>query len=540
MKVQRSGHRPGRWAMPALGLVIAATLVACGGGGGSEPKATVQKATALYFTDDFAAEHDAVWVTVGKVTAVTPAGEVDVLRFDPPQLINVPMLKRTGALMGTPTIPADATALRVHVGSTARLQQLDGSLRDVTLAAPGGYVEVPIEGWKRDSGVLTLDFDLPRFVLQGDTLTPAVRMAGNDDYSGWNDRYAEVKGTVVSVSPDSLVVNTQHHGQQVMAIDANTVFISSGSATWRPVPGDTVEVHSAVGGQGVDGLQFTARSIEHKSPSPSAGLSKVEGRVTAVVGTLVTADIRASKHAAAVGPLTFDIAGAMFKRGSAAMVVPGVEIEAYLVQQGSAWAASVVEVEGAAKAADGSQGSHDHAYAEVKGRVVSHSGNALTLTADHVERLPGVTRGEQLSLDIGAAYFKKGAASCLVADAPVEVKGYVDAAGGFVPVQLKLEGACASAYPVPGVVAPGAVPPVTGAVFVEVKGTVTAVRAGEFDMSVYKIEYAGVALSSVTVRYDATTVFKEMTGPQLAPGQFLEVKGALSDGVIVAAKIERD
>ncbi|MEW5837153.1 MAG: DUF5666 domain-containing protein [Pseudomonadota bacterium] len=541
MQAQRTGRWPRRLAVPAIGFALAATMVACGGGGGSSvPQASAQRATALYFTDDFASDHDAVWITVTKVSAVTPAGEVDLVSFDPPQLVNVPMLKRTGALMGTPTIPADATALRVHVGSAARIQQLNGTLRDVTLAAPGGYIEVRIEGWRRDSGVLTLDFDLPRFTLQGNTLTPAVRLAGDDDYSGWSERYAEVKGSVMSISANSIVLNTRHYGQRTFTIDTNTVFVSRSSATWRPVAGDTVEVYGAVTGQGADGLQFTARAIEDKSSSSAAGLTKVEGRVTAVNGTLVTADIEASKHSSAVGPLTFDIAAAVFKRGSAALVRPGVKVEAYLQQQGSTWIASVVEIEGAAKSDDGSYGSHDSAYAEVKGRVVSVTGNVVVITADHVERLPGATRGAQLSLDIGAAYFKKGSASCLLAGAPVEVKGYVNASGVLVPVQLELEGACASAYPAPGVSSPGATPPVTGAVFLEAKGTVTAVRAGEFDMSVYKIEYAGVSLTSVTVRHDATTVFKDVTSVQLAVGQFVEVKGTLLNGVITAAKVERD
>lgn len=541
MQFQRTSRWARRLALPSIGFALAATMVACGGGGSGTAPASAQKATALYFTDDFAADHDAVWITITKVTAVTPAGEVDLVSFDPPQLVNVPMLKRTGALMGTPTIPADATALRVHVGSAARIQQLNGSLRDVTLAATGGYIEVRIEGWKRDSGVLSLDFDLPRFTLQGNTLTPAVRLASDTDYSGWSQRYAEVKGSVVSVSANSIVLNTRYYGQRTFAIDTNTVFVSRSSTTWRAAAGDTVEVYGAVTGQGADGLQFTARTIEDKSSSSAAaGLSKVEGRVTAVNGTLVTADIQSSKNAAAVGPLTFDIATAVFKRGSAALVRPGVKIEAYLQQQGSAWLASVIEVEGAVKPDDGRNGSYVNAYAEVKGRVVSVTGNVVVLSAEYVERLPGVTRGAQLSLDISAAYFKKGSAACLAAGAPVEVKGYVNAAGALVPVQLNLEGACASAYPTPGVSAPGTTPPVTGAVFLEAKGTVTAVRSGEFDMSVYKVEYAGVNLSSVTVRHDAATVFKELSATQLAPGQFVDVKGTLLNGVITAAKVERD
>lgn len=541
MSTQKNKSSARRLALPAISMVLAAALLACGGGSTIEAPVAAQRATALYFTDDFSADHDAVWITATRVTAVTPAGEVELLRFDPPQLLNVPMLRRTGALMGTPSIPADATALRVHVGSAARLQQLDGSLRDVVLAAPGGAIEVRMDGWQRDSGVLALDFDLPRFTLQGNTLTPAVRLAGNDDYAGWSERHAEAQGSVVSISASSIVLNTLRYGQRSFTIDSHTVFVSPGNATWQPLPGDTVEVDGLVSGQGAEGLQFTARAVENKQPSAGVGLTKVEGRVTAVNGSLVTADIGRSRQADAVGSLSFDIGAAAFKRGSAALVRPGLMLEAYLQQQGGRWVAVAVEVEGAAKPdSAGQAGAHADTYAEVKGRVLSATGSVVVLTADHVERLPGVARGAQLTLDIGSAYFKKGSAACLLAGAPVEVKGYVNAAGALVPVQLELEGACASAYPAPGVVAPVTAAPVSGAVFLEAKGTITALRPGEFDLSVFKVEYAGVALNAVTVRHSAATVFKDMHATQLATGQFVEVKGTLANGVITAAKVARD
>lgn len=525
-------------ALASIGL--AASLVACGGGGGGSATST-GKLTSVYFTDDFSAEHDAVWITVTRVTVVSPTGETQLAAFNPGQSVNLPTLRRTGALMAVAAVPADATSVRVYVGSTAQLQQLDGSLRNVSLQAPAGYLEFRLEGWNSSSGALALDFDLPKFVLQGNTLVPSTRVASNDDFAGWNQRYAEVEGSVTAITDTSLSLTTKHHGSRTVALDANTTFISKRSASWRPAVGDKVEIYSAVVGQGTDGLQLTARAVkdETQSGTDTIGLNKVDVVVSAVSGTLVTANVTKSKNAGLTGSVVFDIASAYFKRGSAGLIVPGVKVEAYLVQQGNAWVASAIEIQGAAKSDDGRYGSYQSGYSELKGIVVSTSGSTATVRVASSKGLPGLAFGAQVSVDLSNAYYERGAASCLMAGVPVELKGAVNAAGVFQPVRVEIEGACAVAAPVAGVTQPapsGSAP--TGPMFVEAKGTVTAVRAGEFDMSVYRLEYGAADLSAVTVRHDATTVFKRATPATLAAGNFVEVKGSLQGSLLSATKVE--
>ena len=533
-------------------LVLGATasavgLLACGGGGTSTevsapsaaPPVTAKRLTALYLTDDFSAEHDAVWISVTRVTAVTPNGEVALAIFSPAKLVNVPTLRRTGDLIATADVPADATAIRIHVGSTARLQALDGSQRDVTLASSGGYLEARLEGWKSDSGALALDFDLPRFTLQGNILTPVVRTAGASDFSGWDERFAEVKGTVTAVTANSVTLSSPAFGLRVYALDANTTYVSRRSATWVPVVGERVEISAAVSGQGAEALQFTARRIEDESDSAASDSWKVKGLVTAVNGSLVSVKVQGSEHLGVTGTTTFDTAQAGFSRGSLASLVPGVRLEAYLSAVGAGWRAVLVEVEGAAKS--NQVASSSQTYAEVKGRVEDVAGNTVTLTTVYTERFPNLARGARLSIDLTSAYFKKGALSCVVTGNALEIKGHVDAAGTFRPVQVELEGGCAAAAPVSGVSGAGTpTSPPLAAVFLEAKGTVAAVRPGEFDLTVYRVEYAGLSLSSVTVRHDAATVFKQLASAQLAAGQFVEVKGSYLNGVIQATKVERD
>ena len=526
-------------------LLLAATifevllLAACGGGGSGSaaaPTATAQGATAVYFTDDFSATYDAVWLSISRVTVVSPTAETELAAFAPAKLVNLPTLRRTGALIATATIPADATAVRVYVGTQAKLQQLDGTLLAVTLSAPTGYLEFKLEGWSAGSGALALDFDLPRFTLQGSTLTPATRLADSKDYSGWNQRYAEVEGTVAQVTATSLVVDTRSLGQRSFVLDANTTFVSSRSPAWTPTVGDRVEIKSAVAGQGATGLQFTARTVKDQTGSATNGLTKVEGIVTTVAGTQVTATVDHSQNSSLLGSVTFDIATATFKRGTVAAVQPGVRVEAYLTQAGTAWTAKVIEIEGAAKPDTGEH--NQQSYAEVKGQIVSVAGSTVVVKALYSERIPGLKAGTNITIDLAAASFDAGALSCLAAGLPIEIKGSVNSAGALTPIEASVGGACAAAYPAAdGGQSGHQDAPVTSGM-VDTEGSVTAVRAGEFDMVVIDLENAAMVSTSLTVRYDSTTVFRHLTASTIAVGSLLEVKGDLKAGVIAATKIE--
>jgi hypothetical protein len=553
--------------LSALMIGLALLLPACGGGGSdtsaieqapaAAPILQAQNAqtaqTAIYFTDDFSAVYDAVWISVSRITVLSPAGETELMRYDTPQLLNLPMLRRTGALMTTAGVPVDATEVRVYVAGGARLQQLDGSMLDVGLQAPSGYLSFRLDGWDSRSGAMALDFDLPNFSLQGNTLVAATRLAGSTDLAGWNSRHTEVTGTVTAVSATSISVQTTALGSQTFMLDAQTTFLSERSAGWVPVVGSAVELYSSVAGQGSQVLQFTARRVKDRSAGVSASSAKVHGLITAVDNGLITLSVDRSSLVGATGSITVDLRQAIYKRGSAALLAPGMRIEAYLMPatSGTGFSASVLEIDGAAKSdannssdsdSDSNSNSNSNSYAEVKGVISSINGQQVVLNALYAKHLPTVLQGTALTLDLTNAYFERGGLSCLVAGTPIEVKGAVNAAGQLQAVRVDLEGGCASAYPVSGLsnaIAPTP-PTMIGMQFVEAKGLITAVRPDTFDLQVYKIEYAGAAPATLTVRYGVSTLFGRLSGAQLAVGQFVEIKGNLQGALLDASKVELD
>lgn len=553
-------------SLAVVAALTAAVLAACGGSGAdtgpttNSAPANASVATAVYFTDDFTAEHDAVWITVSRVTAVGPAGETELLAYAPARPFNLPALRQAGALVANVPVPNDTTSVRVYVQPQARLQRLDGSMVDVTLNAPGGWLEFRLQGWNAASGVLALDFDLPKFVLQGNTLMPATRLASSADFAGWSQRSAELEGTVIAIGADALTLQTRHHGTvQVRLGTATTYWSLAGGTGWRPAMGERVEIAASLNSQGA-ALGYAALSVKDETTAAAAGLTKVEGVITAFDGKTITLAVRHSQHAGALGAVVFDVASAAFTRGSAALLAPGVKVEAQIAAQGSRWVARAMEVDGAPRTGEGRHGDSD--YAEVKGLVAGVSGRQVTLNVLYAEWLPGALAGHTLTVDLADAYFKKGSPDCLVAGAPIEIKGGLGSNGELQAVKVEVEGGCASAYPVLDVTSEGdgdhdsdghsdgisdgdhdderPVSPSPAGLFVEAKGAVTAVRTGEFDIAVYRLEAAGTAAASLTVRFGPTTVFKRFEPASLSVGQFVEVKGVLSGAVIEASKVELD
>jgi hypothetical protein len=542
-------RKPVRAYLPALSLVATAlvALTACGGGGGGGTAAlqaadnsTTAKAAAasLYFTDDFSADYDAVWIGITKVVAVNAAGtETALVSFAPSKHLNLPMLRQAGTWAGGISVPGDAVAVRVYTEPKAQLQRLNGSLLDVTLNLTGGYLAFKLESWDRATGVLALDFDLPRFTLQGTVLTAATRVAGSSEYGAWNHRDTELKGRVTALTASSLTLDTGLIGSRVFVLDGNTSFVSTLSANWMPAVGDSVEVYGTLDGQGTD-LRFQARVVKQRNASGTGNTTEVKGNVTAVNGSVVTLSVSSASTGGPTGLVTLDLAQAAFKRGSLASLAVGQRLEAYLLPAGAGWSAVAVEVDGAAKTGSGAKSD----YAELKGRVVSVSGTRVTFTPTYKQRYLANLPAGDITVDLAGASFEKSALSCLVAGTPIEVKGYLDAAGAFVPTRVDAEGACASAVPAAGVgvVRDRSDSSHLNGMVVEAKGTITAVRPGELDITVFKLEGAVAATGTLTVRLSSSTYFEGTTAAGLGVGQFIEAKGVLQAGVLTASKVELD
>jgi hypothetical protein len=533
----------------ALSLLLVSALSGCGGGSSAAPSEVAVAVTPptaqlidvkLYITDDFSAEHEAVWVSISKITAVNASGETVLVTYDPALSVNLPTLKRAGAWLGNAKIPSDATAVRVYIGSTAKLQTLAGTVKDVTVVTEGGYISIRLDGWSSQSGVLAVDFDLPKFILQGNTLTVATRIATSGDQNEWTQRLAEIKGTITAISDSSVTLNSTRYGAFTAIIDTNTTFRSKSTAGWKPVVGSIVEIYALQ----TSSSSWLARSIDDESLSSLVDNVKIKGKLFSVSGTTVTLNIIKSESAALVGTQTIDVSVARFERGSIGILQVGQEIEAYVQRKSDGtWSAVVVEIEGAAKAtasgsSNNSGGSNDSGnddssstYGELKGTVASVSGNKVTLNVLYSKLLSGVTAGTQYTVDLTGAYFERGSLACLVSGTPVEMKGYFATSGVLKIVKVELESACNSSS--------NSSNPVTGALFVEAEGSISAISSGQFTLTLYKLEgYPGSRPTSITVTHDTTTYFKRVTSDALRAGMFVEVKGYLTGTTLKASKIE--
>jgi len=404
----------------------------------------------------------------------------------------------------------------------------------------GGYISIRLDGWSSQSGVLAVDFDLPKFILQGNTLTVATRIATSGDQNEWTQRLAEIKGTITAISDSSVTLNSTRYGAFTAIIDTNTTFRSKSTAGWKPVVGSIVEIYALQ----TSSSSWLARSIDDESLSSLVDNVKIKGKLFSVSGTTVTLNIIKSESAALVGTQTIDVSVARFERGSIGILQVGQEIEAYVQRKSDGtWSAVVVEIEGAAKAtasgsSNNSGGSNDSGnddssstYGELKGTVASVSGNKVTLNVLYSKLLSGVTAGTQYTVDLTGAYFERGSLACLVSGTPVEMKGYFATSGVLKIVKVELESACNSSS--------NSSNPVTGALFVEAEGSISAISSGQFTLTLYKLEgYPGSRPTSITVTHDTTTYFKRVTSDALRAGMFVEVKGYLTGTTLKASKIE--
>lgn len=528
--------------LAALACSSALVLLGACGGGGTEapPPSAGARAAALYFTDDFSADYKAVWVSISRVSVVSANGtETQLLSFSPSLRLNLPTLKNAGNWAGNAQIPADAVAIRVHVEAKAQLQQQDGRLLDVSLTPPGGYLSFSLSNWNPASGALALDFDLPRFTLQGTTLVAATRVADDADLSRWNHRETEVKGTVSAISASSITLDAGPLGKLVFALDGSTRFVSTDKQGWRPVVGDAVEINAVVSGQGAS-LELGARSIKQREARDSAASrSEIKAVVLAINGNMVKLQVQGSHNGGPLGELSLDLSAARFEQGSLASLQVGMELEVYLQRQGELWVAKVVDIEG--MAAGGPNAIVDD-YSEVKARVLKLEGQTLTVRIIHAEDLPAAQPGTSLTVDLSKAVFKKTSPKCLLSGVPVELKGFIDQSGAFQLLKIEGESACAAAIPVSGVQPPSAEAELAAlnGKTVKVEGTLIALRSDGFELLVYSLEDLASAPAQILVRIETGTLFDDVTAKTLKIGQYLEIKGRLQDGWVSAAKIKRD
>lgn len=535
-----------------LAFSIGLLLASCGGGSGdsstgsgsSSPVGTTS--TVVYLTDDFSTEYDAVWVTVQKIVAFNGTTETVLADYTTAPLdVNLPMLKSAGLFADKVALPNDTTEIRIYVGSEARVVGLNGVVNTYPLQrTANAYLTVSLSGYSIQTGVLPLDFDLPSFQLVNGILQPAVRLATSTDINQWTSRYGEIEGTVQSVSATSMTVLGRNNVTYTVSLGDYTTYRSA-TASWMPTVGGRVEVKVLIGGT-AGAPTFQALSVNAESlfdGSGTSGYPEIEGRITAINNDVITIAVEEGEDIRFAGTAQISVAGATFTRGAASLLAVGQKIEAHVSASpvNDVWQATVIEIDGARKTSllsnsirEGSIGSVDSGdgYAEIKGLITSLA-NGVTLQIYKTERAGSIAIGSTSTFDLTNVFFKEGSLSCLGVGSALELKGYLDGSGAFVPNFAEQDGYCAGSS--------GGTSTVPGAVM-EAKGRITSIGTNSFVIQVLKVDdWYGSVPQTLTVNFTPdTTYFEDISSGQLSVNMLIEAKGTVVDGVMTARKVELD
>ncbi len=546
-------------------------LSACGGSNGSPPSSQVPappvsqppapppvstSPALVYLTDDFDTEHEAVWITVQRITAFN--GSTETLLLDhraAPVTVNLSTLKRSGLLIGKAGIPSDTTEIRVYVDAQAKTQGLGGVATTVPLVREaGGYVRVPLSGWASTSGTLALDFDLPRFQLVGGSLQPATRIAGSDDQDKWTGRSGELKGIVRDISATSITIESDYGERFTIALGDITSYRSKSGTGWRPVIGQRAEIDVLIGGTGSQPT-YQALVVDSEDlfdSSNDGDAPEVDGTIIGITGNSIRLAVLDGEDIAFAGQIDIDMTGAIFSRGAASLLAIGQRLELHLVAKpGGGWRALVAQIKGARKNDDLPDsitskpiGSYDDeneddrneagkGYAEAKGQFVSRNGSQVTLRLYKAERAGSLRAGDTVTFDLTRTVFTDGALGCLVSGSALELKGYLSTTGQFTPEFAELDGPCLGLGAGDGTAPIGAI--------MEAEGRILSVGNGSFEMQVFKVDdWFGAIPTQLTVQFDVNTYFEDVTAGQLRANMLVDVKGTVNGQVMTARKVELD
>ena len=329
-----------------------------------------------------------------------------------------------------------AAPLTVNLQSTATVYDYrDGTLgSDTSALAPGLRVEV------------YGNYDATAMVV--DAVRVEIKAAGGMT-AGTNAPYsAKVEGLVNSYDAvnDILVLDVReadHFMPPAATLEisnvANAVF-TKGSMDLLSA-GQKVEVK----GDWNDPV-FSAALVEIEGAMPNAMggghayddmYAEVKGRVESVSGDIVTLTVVKAEHVdVASAPLTtidIDVSQAWFKYGDAQCLDSGAYLEAKGALEAGGMTATVVEIESVCgsqpvviDSPSGGDGSSPDATmgmerAELKGVIEAVDGDIITVRLFKAENMQPA--GNQVQVDVAAAWYEYGTAADLVLDRVIEAKG---------------------------------------------------------------------------------------------------------------------
>jgi Domain of unknown function (DUF4382)/Domain of unknown function (DUF5666) len=425
-------------ALP-LSAAALATLVACGGGGGSTASnASGTVAMNTYITDAVSDDYSQVWVGVLKITAVDASGtEVTLFSADTAQIYNLSSLDSVGQLLAAATIPTGTyRAVKVTLADDVSLVKVsDGSTVQAHFTGDGSTktIRVDVAYNAADENALVLDFDLQRFTTtvnaSGQTIVqPVILKRAKGDLKNFIRNQAEVHGTVTAVNGNSITINDSRLGNGVVVTLATDGVVVD-EATRTTVSLSNITVGSRIEAKGVltsstdtttATVAATVIKIEssHSGSVPDTASNRARGEGTVVsydsTSKLLTLSLSEASFLPASQQVVVDLSNARYAHGTAAQLTAGtyVTFKGALNTTASPTSdvlARVIDVEGAASASSNA----GNVLSEVNGTITAISGTTVTLN----------TSSGVITVDTSGALVKEGRASCLAVGATLEAKG---------------------------------------------------------------------------------------------------------------------
>ncbi len=472
-----------RWFYGCIGAV-AVGITGCGSGGGS---ATVAggggtRSVGVFVTDDVRAGYDKVWADVHKIEMTSATGAKVTLFSDPKgKTVDLRSLHDAQGsrflFLSNQSVPAGTyTGMKVTIGSKMTLFATGSTVGKVVAVSPlipvdaSGNPQVTVNlptpvVVDSNSAKVVVDFDLSKFDLSGNQVTPVVKKgdtAGVDNPTRHENE--DIKGTVSGLSGSAstlqFTLNLPNGNPVIVATDsATTLFFQSGASNPALANGEKVEVRGLVD-PATNTLKATEIKIEdaaqnEQQTSEAKGLSGDVSEATGTFSLTVSEAENFQPSNTKVSILTN--ASTIFRSDSGVKLTATdffarlgtsafVKAEGVYASASNTLTATAVKIRSAGtnggeggnnggNGGNGGGGSSQGREAEVSGTVVSPDANAKTLQLNPVSKFEGFSfAGGTLNIattdttEFKGANGKESVAdffASLPVNAKVEIKGTV-------------------------------------------------------------------------------------------------------------------
>ncbi len=431
--------------------ITALLMTACGGGGGGDslPSSTTlstntgqdpttQSGTlSVLVADNLTEQYDEVWVSIKSIDADDQnANLVRLFEDTDGRVLNMMELPNVGRVLNTLDVPvATYTTFRLELDSQIALVDSSGSMTLARINEFEDSAEIDVPGAvavaSDDAVSVTFDFDIEQFSYDSSTgiVVPAILVI---DEESLREIDAKIEGRVTAVS-DSTHFEVQLPGNNTPvliqlhenAVVTDKLTVHTEDDTSLLGIGDDVEVY---GKFDTSDLSMDALSVWKGSAAQELGVdndrSEIEGFVQSLDGSELELNIIESDFSPSTNTVTVaNVSNAYFSRGRLDLLGTGQRVEVKGYWDGQVFVADFIEIEGANAPFIDDSGI-ENAYAEVRGQVVAFHQDQIQLRVQELEHFGGPL-AEEMTVDLGRAWFKHGDLACLTDGVNIEAKGPV-------------------------------------------------------------------------------------------------------------------